>query len=246
MNNNISKIIISLILSIGFIVGMVLASQNFRKSRIKAQEISVTGNAERNISSDVVVWETNFEVYTSNDIKSAYRTLSDHRKIVEEYLIKKGLSTDEFSFEGVSISKDTQYREIEGEYRNVLKGYVLRQSVQVISKNLDLVDSVSREITELLDQGIFLLSQAPNYYYSKLEEFKHDMLELASRDALKRAEAIATGSDRHVGKLLRSQMGVFQITGLYSNEDYSWGGNFNTNDREKTISVTVKNSYEVH
>ena len=72
------------------------------------------------------------------------------------------------------------------------------------------------------------------------------MLKAASEDALKRATAIAEGSNRKVGKLQRTQMGVFQVVGLYSDEDYSWGGSFNTSSREKTISVTVKSSYSVH
>ena len=40
-------------------------------------------------------------------------------------------------------------------------------------------------------------------------------------------------------------MGIFQITGQNSNEDYSWGGTFNTSSKEKTASITMKLDYEV-
>jgi hypothetical protein len=40
-------------------------------------------------------------------------------------------------------------------------------------------------------------------------------------------------------------MGVFQITGKNSNEDYSFGGSFNTNSREKTASITLKVDYSI-
>jgi len=34
-------------------------------------------------------------------------------------------------------------------------------------------------------------------------------------------------------------MGIFQITGQNSNEDYSYGGAFNTSSKNKTASITV-------
>lgn len=40
-------------------------------------------------------------------------------------------------------------------------------------------------------------------------------------------------------------MGVFQIVGLNSEEDYSWGGTFNTSSKLKTASVTVRSSYKI-
>ncbi len=35
------------------------------------------------------------------------------------------------------------------------------------------------------------------------------------------------------------------IIGLYSNEDYTYGGAFNTKDKDKTASITVRLEYEV-
>jgi len=35
-------------------------------------------------------------------------------------------------------------------------------------------------------------------------------------------------------------MGIFQITGQNSNEEYSYGGNFNTSSKNKTASITAK------
>jgi hypothetical protein len=40
-------------------------------------------------------------------------------------------------------------------------------------------------------------------------------------------------------------MGIFQITGQNSNEDYSWGGVYNTTSKEKTASITMKLTYQV-
>ena len=40
-------------------------------------------------------------------------------------------------------------------------------------------------------------------------------------------------------------MGVFQIVGLNSDEDYSWGGSFNTSSKMKTASITVSATYSI-
>jgi hypothetical protein len=40
-------------------------------------------------------------------------------------------------------------------------------------------------------------------------------------------------------------MGVFQITGQNENEEYSYGGAFNTSSINKTATITVKTEYEV-
>jgi hypothetical protein len=104
---------------------------------------------------------------------------------------------------------------------------------------------MSREITELLEMGIELNSNAPEYYYTKLNALKIDLLAKASADANKRAETIASNSGSSLGSIKKAQMGVFQITGKNSNEDYSFGGSFNTNSREKTASITLKVDYSI-
>jgi len=45
--------------------------------------------------------------------------------------------------------------------------------------------------------------------------------------------------------LKKANMGIFQITGKDSNEDYSWGGTFNTSSKEKTASITVKMEFKI-
>ena len=71
------------------------------------------------------------------------------------------------------------------------------------------------------------------------------MISKATQDARARAETIAEHSGGKLGELVSAKMGIFQITGQYSKEDYSWGGTFNTGSREKTASITMKLVYRV-
>jgi len=69
------------------------------------------------------------------------------------------------------------------------------------------------------------------------------MLAEASRDAQTRAMQMAGNAGGKLGELRNASMGIFQITGQNSSEDYSWGGTFNTTSKNKTASVTVRLEY---
>jgi uncharacterized protein len=71
------------------------------------------------------------------------------------------------------------------------------------------------------------------------------LLAKASADAKQRAETIAKNSGSSLGKIKKASMGIFQITGKNRNEDYSYGGAFNTSDKNKTASITTKIEYAV-
>lgn len=241
-----NSIVVAVVLGIAFVCGLAWAGTKVMKGRRPANEITVTGAAEMQISSDLIVWKASYSA-TAKDLKTAYIQITEYKKQVEEYLRSKNIPSDAIQFESVDINKQYDYQSNgNGGGRSVFSGYQLSQPVQVTSNDIDRVEALSRDITELIDKGMEITSYPPSYYYTKLNESKHEMLKAASEDALKRATAIAEGSNRKVGKLQRTQMGVFQVVGLYSDEDYSWGGSFNTSSREKTISVTVKSSYSVH
>jgi len=125
-------------------------------------------------------------------------------------------------------------------------GYQLNQSLVIESKEVEKVEKISREITELLNQGIAFYSQQPRYYYTDLESLKLEMIAKATEDARIRAERISENSGASLGNLISANMGVFQITGQNSGEDYSWGGAFNTSSKNKTASITMKLVFEVN
>ena len=154
---------------------------------------------------------------------------------------------DEIIFEAVDIQKDFYYDyDQNGALRNtIFNGYNLTQNLKVQSKNVDLIENISREVTELIDAGVELNSFAPEYYYTKLAQLKIKMIESATKDAKNRAEKIALNAGGGLGMLKSAEMGVFQITGENSSEDYTWGGNFNTSSKKKTANITIRLKYDI-
>jgi len=230
-------------------LAIVLASifiGNAYVGRAKTEgKIEVKGLGKTDFTSDLIVWEGNF--YTSNrQMKNAYASLIENKKILKEYLKQKGVSENEIVFNAVAINKETKstYSK-EGKYTGeVFIGYHLTQSLKIESNEVDKIEKLSREITELINKGVQFNSYAPRYYYTKLADLKIEMISKATQDAQLRAKKIAEFSGGKLGKLKSAKMGVFQITGQYSNENYSWGGTFNTSSKEKTASITMKLVYK--
>ena len=209
-------------------------------------EIQVTGLGNTDFSSDLIVWEGSFGAQNI-DLKQAYVTLERNKSVVNTYLASKGINTDQLIYSAVKSHKKTkQLYSQSGDYMgDEFVGYELTQSVQIESKNVDKIEKISREITELLNQGVQFYSESPRYYYTKLADLKIEMISKATEDARIRAEKISEFSGGKLGDLESAKMGVFQITGQNSKENYSWGGTFNTSSKEKTASITMKLVYKV-
>jgi hypothetical protein len=235
-----------IIIALAVILSVLLISSTVRYKFKSGETISVTGLAEKDFVSDQIVWKGNFN-RSGYDLKTAYNQLKADEAEIRRYLNTAGIPDSNMVFSSVDMQRnyDSKYDENGRIIGNVFSGYNLTGSVTVDSRNLALVEKMSREITGLLEKGIELNSSRPSYYYSRLNELKIDLLSKASTDAKQRAESIAKNSDASLGSIRKANMGVFQITGKNSNEDYSYGGAFNTSSKEKTASITLKVEYQV-
>lgn len=238
-----SGIVISIVAAIGVLASaFVLANAYKYKYRVN-NTINVTGNAKKDFESDIVKWTASYS-RKSMDLSEASEQLKRDRDLVKSFLVQRGIKENEILFNAVNILKDFSYHTDErGNSYNTFSGYSLTQMVSIESRDLDKVDNASREISTLISQGVELSSNSPNYYYSKLEDLKLSLIAEASQNAKARAENIAKESGSHLGGLLKADLGIFQITGQNDNEDFSYGGVFNTTARLKTANITIKASY---
>lgn len=242
MNKQLSIIIIAIALV--FMAIILGRSYNYKfKSR---QLVSVAGSAYYNFSADLIVWSASVEC-NSLDIKSAYSKLKADDQQITEYLKAKGIQDSEIVFSAITSRKEFEdtYNAEGRTTGKIFRGYKLNQSVKIESPKIDRVEKISREITELLQAGIELNSEEPLYYYTKLADLKIDLLAKASADAYNRAQTIAKNAHSQLGSLRKANMGVFQITGQYSNESFTYSGTFNTSSKNKTANVIVRMEYEL-
>jgi hypothetical protein len=229
----------SLILAVTAIVVVVIATQAYKNRNHKSETINVTGLGSKDFKSDLIIWRGNFNVFNA-DLKRGTIELDSTRETVRKYLGTKGIEATEIVFSAVNMDKQFRTWYVKQTEHIEFTGYILNQTVAIESKDVEKVEQVSREVTELISQGIEISSSAPEYYYTKLGELKIEMVAAATADAHIRAEQIAKNANASLGHLRFAQMGVFQITAQNSSEDYSWGGSFNTDSKMKTANITMK------
>lgn len=241
-----TSIVVALIAGISAIICVSIFSGNFAKYKkySSGSGITVTGSASCDFESDLIVWRGSFSAYGTTP-KSAYKSIKNDADVIKKYLTDNGISESELSFSSVSISQRwvTQYNDEGERIGEYLDGYDLYQSVTVTSEDIDKVDSVSIDITKLIEANIEFESDSPEYYYTKLDELKLDLIAQATENAKTRADIIVNGTNAHTTRLLSANLGVFQITAQNSDSEYSYGGAFDTSSRNKTATITVKLNY---
>lgn len=237
----------ALIFGIAIIAASIFLGKAYVDRNKQEGEIQVTGLGKTDFTSDLIVWEGRFDE-TNMNLKQAYSSLKEEQKVIREYLIEKGVSAENIVFSSVNTGqKSRSMYSDNGKYiGEEFDGYILTQSVQIESNEVEKIENISREITELLNKGVQFYSEAPRYYYTKLADLKIEMISKATEDARLRAEKISQFSGGTLGELESAKMGIFQITGQNSKEDYSWGGTFNTSSKAKTASITMKLVYKVN
>ncbi|MFA6142092.1 MAG: SIMPL domain-containing protein [Candidatus Omnitrophota bacterium] len=235
---NSQIIVLGICIAVATIVSSVILSSGFLKvMKFTREQISVTGSATKEIRSDYIVWKGDFS-RRETDLKTAYTNLRSDLEKVKTYLNAKGVKDDELTI--CQVATETVYKKNgKGNDTNDIRGYRLSQGVEIRSYDVGKIDKVTREVTELIDQGIEFTSPAPEYFYTKLDELKIEMLAKATENAKQRAESMVKATGNKIGFMRNAKMGVFQITPVTSTDVSDWGVNDTTSLDKKVMAVVT-------
>ena len=236
-----------IILGICFVVAtitstVILSKGLLQMKKYSEQVVKVTGSAEKNIISDAMVWKLSF---SRRDVKmvNAFDLLKEDLKTVKGYLLSKGVKENEIIVAPVATT--VLYKKNEkGNDTNEIEGYILAQEIEIRSSDVVKITEVSRQATELIEKGLEVISQAPEYFYTKLPELKLAMLSDATENAKKRAESMAKASGNKIGSIRSARMGVFQITPVNSFDVSDYGMN-DTTSLEKKVNAVVNVEFAI-
>ncbi|HHV79310.1 MAG TPA: SIMPL domain-containing protein [Firmicutes bacterium] len=239
----LSAVICALVVGVALIICALIISKPAMEFVTAKKSITVTGSAKKQIRSDLIVWRSGFS-RQSDDLGKAYAALKADLAVVKNYLVQRGIKENEIVFQPVSTETIYATDPKTGMMTRQIAGYVLYQNLEVRSAEVDKIAEISRSSTELIEKGIVFHSYPPQYYYTKLNELKVDMLAEAAKDAMARAEKIAAATGSRVGHLRAAKMGVFQITPKDSTEVSDYGIN-DTSSLEKDITAVVNAEFAV-
>ena len=236
----------SAIFAIALVIMALIGAHTVGTVVAKNDTISVTGKAEHNFEADLIQWRVIFQRLAPTT-QEGYRQLKQDARTVKAYLQSKGVKEEEMVLSSVESYENysTVYNEAKGETVQIPQGMRVSQAIIIKSTDIDRIATVSREVTDLLEQGIDLASANPEYLYTKLSDLKLKLIADATADGYKRAVKIADNSAADVARLRSAKLGVFQITAENSTDEYSGGGAFDTSSRRKTASITIKLDYGI-
>ena len=236
-------IILGVCIAAATIVSSLILSKGFLKvMKFTQQVINVTGSAQKNIKSDYIVWNCSFSRREA-DLPTAYKKLQEDLEKVLAYLDSKGINKNEVIVSQIATTKIFK-KSKEGKDTNDIEAYELGQGLEIRSNEVDKIDAVSRESTELINKGMIFFSAPPSYFYTKLDELKVEMLARATQNAKLRAESMVNAAGNRIGFMRSAKMGVFQITPITSTDVSDYGEN-DTSALEKKVMAVVATSFSI-
>jgi hypothetical protein len=249
-DNRLLSIFAAIIVAGGMIASAYLIAGAFANRNGTEEIIRVDGSARRVVTSDYIIWTAKVS-YEAPTLSAAYASLEQGVDKLRGYLTTKGLTADEVF--PLAIATETLYERPPASAKNAsydettiyrkVAAYKLSQNVEVRSKRVAIVEGISRSVTDLINQGVSLESQQPQYRITNLPELKDSILAEAAKNARSRAERIATSSSATLGPLKASHMGLMQVTGAY--EDAEEAGSEDTASLDKKVTVMVSSVFSI-
>jgi len=226
---------LSLILSAA-IIGFVLYT-----TRSTDDSLQVTGSAKKTIISDVVKWNSEFSRNVGTDgLKAGYTQMSSDLDKVKSFLKDNGLEEKDINVSTIYLNQQYDY----SKGGSSLTGYMLRQSIQIQSTDVQKITNLAKNTQKLIEDGVIFSTQSLEYYYTKLPETRVDLLADAVKDAQNRAGKIAESSGQKVGSLKSASVGVVQVLPVNSVEISDYGA-YDTSSIEKEVMITVRTVFRL-
>lgn len=204
-----SKIISSVILSLGVVALGMFIKKGIDNFTYKDRVVTVRGLAEREVKANLVTWPLVYQG-SANDLQSLYDDLKSNTDKIVKYLTDNGISSKEI---GVSAPEVTDNRD---SYSSVPRpNYSVQCVIVVSSEDVDHVTDLILRQSELLKMGIALVSSSwqnrITYEYTELNDIKPAMVAEATANARIAAEKFAEDSKSHLGKMKTASQGQFSI-----------------------------------
>lgn len=202
----------ALALALGLVLGGFFPGYYYYKAKLNFNTVSVKGLAEKDVVSDLAVWELKF-VTTGNELAKTQLEMLRQSDLVLNFLKEKGFDASEID-SGRLETTDLMANPWRGN-DEISSRFILAKTITVRSNKVELVAQSLAQTGELIAQGVVFDSQNSgypvSYIFTKLNEIKPQMLEEATKNAHQAAQEFAKSSKSKVGKIHQANQGVFSI-----------------------------------
>jgi uncharacterized protein len=200
------------------------------------QSLQVTGSARKRIRSDLGVWRIRVSG-SGEDQKKAFAALKTTTERVNKFLESRKFQTSEIT--PSAITNQPKYAvDRRGNETHEQIGCTLTRTITISSPRVDDVATAAPEVTEMIQEGLEVVSDVPEYYYTKIGDLKIEMIGEAAKDARSRGDQITTKAGCSISEVRAARMGVLQIT-RPDCTDVSASGIYDTTTIDKDVTSVV-------
>ena len=229
-------------LGLGLVIAALVGAAALKAVKRAGDEIEVTGSVKKPVRSDYAVWKSAIAIQ-GPDLQGASSEVAADAGRLRQFLRANGVADSSIALK--PLETEAVYRTAEnGSNTSELLGYKVTQRIEVRSADVMRITQLSQRANDLIAQGVPLGSSSVDYLYTQLEKVRGEMLADATRDAKRRAEAIARAAGADVGAVRSARMGVFQVTPRNSTEVSDYGMN-DTSSLDKDVTAVVRVTFAV-
>ncbi|RIK67628.1 MAG: hypothetical protein DCC65_05710 [Planctomycetota bacterium] len=232
--------IVAIAIVVSIVTSTVVASRAYVARGEQAfksdQLITVKGSTRKRIRSDQAVWQINVRG-ERKDLAEAFEALEQGVTRVRKFLEDQGFKPHELTLSAIGTTEH-HVRDAKGNETRDISAYSLWRGFTVSTTDVDRVFRAAGEVTQLIKEGVHVMSCEPGYYYNGLAALKVELMSEAARDARARAENIASAAGCKVAEVRSAHMGVLQVTQPLST-DVSDYGLFDTSTIDKDVQAVV-------
>lgn len=235
--NEKNLIVVAVIVGIAIFGGAWIHGKQIADNRA-SNTITVTGSTKRAVTADLGKWNANFSRRANlGNLKQILEQADNDAVQIKKFIT--GMGIPDTAIRLLPIQTDPIYEQVSGYGQSqTVVGYVVRQEVRVELDDIAKIDALARDAKKLVDQGIVPEYQRTEYFYTKIVDLRPELFAEATKDAQKRAEAIASGTGAKVGAIRSAKTGVIQILAPNSTDVADYGA-YDLSTKEKEVSATV-------
>lgn len=239
-------------LFLGLVIAAFILGDAIQRFKKEDRSVSVKGFSEKEVKANMAIWNIKIKI-ANDDLIEGNNSLELSKKKVVDFLLAKGINKQEIAYKDIMVLDNdaNEYAQ-----QKALNRYIIEETIEVRTNNVDLVQRISRMTGELLSAGVAMSTKTDwtgsgiKYVFTDLNTIKPQMIIDAIGNAKEAALQFAKESNCDLGKVRKASQGFFSIqdrdVSLYGSDgEGGYQPNNGTLDVFKKVRVVVSVDYSI-
>lgn len=202
--------VLGALVALGVAAAGALVGRGVEHARAGDRSVTVRGLSERIVKADLAVLPLKFAA-AGNELQAVQADIDGDTAAVRRFLAAQGYQPNEIDLGRLEVT-DQFAREYQ--QQNVAARYRVAQTVIVRTTNVDRVQATTRQLDQLIRQGVVLQDYTgPSYIFTRLNDVRPAMIAEATASARTGAQQFAHDAKTELGGIRSATQGSFEILG---------------------------------